>query len=317
MVVAINRLEFQVYEKLPSQPESNLKNVNAMTLRSRKEIQGPELVISKDKNEDRIEKELEDEGMRNASPKVIPDSIIRIGTNSSSFPSRLEKPKKQDKEKEILEVFARCLCVNKKKLRGDEHIVVGGNVSVILQKKLPTKCGDPGHLKEIEIIIQLVDYTFAYPDGVVENVLVQVDELIFPANFYVLYMDDGSAPNPSPIILGRPFLSTAQTKIDISNGTLTMKFDGEIVHFNIFDIMKYPVNSHSVFAIHAINHSVQEFSEFACRDKSKVTTNKYQGMKAIYEVKRNRKLRKKTAFNGYLDLGGEPPITRKIELHPD
>ena len=105
MVIAINRLESQIYEKLSSQPELNLKNVSVMTLRSEKKIQGSEVVIPKDKNEDRIDKELEEEGMRNVNPKVIVDSIIRVGTNSPPFPSRLEKSKKQDKEKEILEIF--------------------------------------------------------------------------------------------------------------------------------------------------------------------------------------------------------------------
>ena len=78
--------------------------------------------------------------MRNVNPKVIPDSIIRVGTNSPPFPSRLEKPKKEGEKNEILEVFqkvainislldaikqvpkyAKCLknlYVNKKKLRG-------------------------------------------------------------------------------------------------------------------------------------------------------------------------------------------------------
>ena len=83
-----------------------------------------------------------------------------------------------------------------------------------------------------------------------------------------------------------------------------MEFDGEIVHFNIFDTMEYLVNFHSVFVIHAINSSVQEFYEFACWDKFKVATSKYQGMKAIYEMKMNKKSRKKAALNGYLDSGG-------------
>ena len=169
--------------------------------------------------------------------------------------------------------------------------MVGENVSTILQRKLPPKCEDPdmftipckiGHskitnvmldlgvsinvmlksmydslnlglLKETRVIIQLADRTFAYPDGVIENVLVPIDELIFLANFYVLYMDVRSAPSPSPIILGRPFLSTSQTKIDVSKGTLIMEFDEKVVHFYIFDTMTHPINSHSVFAIHAIN----------------------------------------------------------------
>ena len=44
--------------------------------------------------------------------------------------------------------------------------------------------------------------------------------------------------------------------IDVSKGTLTMKFDEEIVHFNIFDKMKHSIHSHSVFVIHAINPTI-------------------------------------------------------------
>ena len=69
-------------------------------------------------------------------------------------------------------------------------------------------------------------------------------------------MNDERSLNPSPIILGRPFLNIARTKINISKGILTMKFDREVAHFNIFNEMKYPINSQFVFAIHAINPSV-------------------------------------------------------------
>ena len=61
----------------------------------------------------------------------------------------------------------------------------------------------------------------------------------------------------------------------------------------------------------------KNFMSFGCRGKFKVPANKYQGMKAIYEVKMSRKFRKKIALNGYLDLRGGSLITRKIELHPD
>ncbi|XP_027090501.1 uncharacterized protein [Coffea arabica] len=377
MATKINHLESQVNGRLPSQPELNLKNVSAMTLRSEKEVQGPELVTPKDKDEEKIEKELEAENTSTKNPTVLPDPIIDVKTNPPPFPCRLEKSKKQDKEKEILEVFRkveiniplldaikqvpkyakflRDLCVNRKRLRGDERIIVGESVSAVLQKKLPPKCENPGRftvpckigntlirntlldlgasinvmpkpmyaflnlgpLKETEIIIQLADRTNAYPDGLIEDVLVKVNELIFPADFYVFDMDDDHSPDPSPLLLGRPFLSTAQTKIDVNKGTLSMKFNGELVHFNIFDTMEYPINSHPVFAIHAINPSVQEFSEFACRDKFKFTENKYKGMEALHEVKRSRKLRKKAALKGYLDPGGRPPISKKTELHPD
>lgn len=46
-----------------------------------------------------------------------------------------------------------------------------------------------GELKDDGVIIQLADRSNAYPKGVLEDVLVQVNNLIFPADFYVLEMD--------------------------------------------------------------------------------------------------------------------------------
>ena len=44
----------------------------------------------------------------------------------------------------------------------------------------------------------------------------------------------------SLILLGRPFMKTAMTKIDVHAGTLTMEFDGEITNFSINDPKKFP-----------------------------------------------------------------------------
>ena len=40
-------------------------------------------------------------------------------------------------------------------------------------------------------MIQLADRSNAYPDGVLEYILVQVSELVFPVDFYVLDMGGG------------------------------------------------------------------------------------------------------------------------------
>ena len=55
----------------------------------------------------------------------------------------------------------------------------------------------------------------AYPKGVVEDVLVQVNDLVFPADFYVLDMENGD--QTTPILLGKPFLKTSKIKIDVRN----------------------------------------------------------------------------------------------------
>ena len=49
-----------------------------------------------------------------------------------------------------------------------------------------------GELKQDGVIIQLADRSNVYPKGVLEDVLVQVNHLIFLADFYVLEMEDSS-----------------------------------------------------------------------------------------------------------------------------
>ena len=52
-------------------------------------------------------------------------------------------------------------------------------------------------------------------------------------------MEEGFSRGSIPIILGRPFMKTARTKIDVYAGTLSMEFGDIVVHFNILDAMKH------------------------------------------------------------------------------
>ncbi|XP_027166603.1 uncharacterized protein LOC113766630 [Coffea eugenioides] len=335
MTTTINRLESHVYEKLISQPEVNPRNISAMTLRSGKEVEGPKVTNLKSKSEDEIEKEIEEEGHIRGGPEVTLTLSIPVKSNLPPFPCRLAKTKKAEKEKEILDVFKKVeiniplleaikqvpkyakflkdLCTHKRKLRGDKRVAVGENVSAMLQRKLPPKCGDPGMftipckigntpirkamldlgasinvmpktifaslnlgpLKEIAIIIQLADRTNVYPEELVDDVLVQINELVFPADFYILDMEDEKSLNPSPILLGRLFLSTARTKIDVNEGTLAMELDGETVNFNIFEAMKYPEESNSVFGLSVVEPFVQEIFELDGKDALEVALMKH------------------------------------------
>ncbi|XP_071906833.1 uncharacterized protein [Coffea arabica] len=298
----------------------------------------------KSKSEDEIEKEIEDEGHIRGGPEVTLTPSIPVKSNLPPFPCRLAKTKKAEKEKEILDVFRRVeiniplleaikqvpkyskflknLCTHKRKLRRDERVAVEENVSAMLQRKLPPKCGDPGMftipckigntpirkamldlgasinvmpkiifaslnlgpLKEIAIIIQLTDRTNAYLEGLVEDVLVQVNKLVFPADFYILDMGDEKSLNPSPILLDRPFISTARTKIDVNEGTLSMKFDGETVNFNIFEVMKYPEESNSIFALSVIEPLVQETFELDGKDALEVALTKHLELGVTLDV---------------------------------
>ncbi|KAL0284562.1 UNVERIFIED_CONTAM: hypothetical protein Sradi_7194000 [Sesamum radiatum] len=113
-----------------------------------------------------------------------------------------------------------------------------------------------GSLKETCVVLQLADRSIVYPEGVLEDVLVQVNELVFSADFYVINMMDNS-PNSTSILLGRSFLKTSKTKIDVDAGILSMEFDNEVVSFSIGDTMQNSHDVHSIFLIDFIDTLVQ------------------------------------------------------------
>ncbi|XP_024046398.1 uncharacterized protein LOC112498899 [Citrus sinensis] len=85
--------------------------------------------------------------------------------------------------------------------------------------------------------LQLTDISHAYLEGKIEDVLVNVDKFIFPVDFIVL---DLEADKDVPIILGKPFLITGKTLIDVQKMELTMQVNDQQVIFNMVDAMKSP-----------------------------------------------------------------------------
>ncbi|XP_062103849.1 uncharacterized protein LOC133814964 [Humulus lupulus] len=94
-----------------------------------------------------------------------------------------------------------------------------------------------GEARPTTVTLQLADRSMAHPEGKIEDVLVQVDKFIFPADFIIL---DYEADREVPIILGRPFLATGRTLIDVQNGELTMRVNDQQVTFSVFKAMKFP-----------------------------------------------------------------------------
>ncbi|GKA24558.1 reverse transcriptase domain-containing protein [Tanacetum coccineum] len=67
-------------------------------------------------------------------------------------------------------------------------------------------------LKPTQMSVRLVDRSFQYPVGITENMLVEVGKFTFPADFVILKMGEDSKV---PLILGRPFLHTAEAVIRV------------------------------------------------------------------------------------------------------
>ncbi|GKB27985.1 reverse transcriptase domain-containing protein, partial [Tanacetum coccineum] len=74
-------------------------------------------------------------------------------------------------------------------------------------------------LKPTKMSVRLADRSFQYPVGIAENMLVEVGKFTFPADFVILEMEEDSKV---PLILGRPFLHTADAIIRVKQKQLNL-----------------------------------------------------------------------------------------------
>ncbi|KAM2889737.1 hypothetical protein FF1_013323 [Malus domestica] len=242
--------------RLPSStipnPKGGFESAKAITLRSGKEV-GAGSSSKTGHNEDEI-LQMEEEESRPSTAKVVPplpqapstpnlSNSSNKGKNVSNsvhtnvfpsnvpFPSRFMQMKKEEAEKDILETF-RKVQVNIPLLDAIKQVPR-------YAKFLKELCTTRKRMSTKEV----------------------VNHLVFPADFYVLEMDESDHAPSLPILLGRPFMKTARTKIDVYSGTLSMEFDGEVVNFNLSDSIKYPSEDHSCFSIDIIDSLAQGYLE--------------------------------------------------------
>ncbi|XP_040956096.1 uncharacterized protein [Gossypium hirsutum] len=190
--------------------------------------------------------------------------MLRSGKNDSTNIEEVKRTRKFLKHLGMSRSIFRCWTPSSK-YHGNERVNVDENVYAVLQRKMPANAKIGAC-----VIIQLADRSVVHPEGVLEDVLVKVNELIFPANFYVIKMEEDITPGSSDLLLGRPLLTTASTKIDVRSGTLTMEFDREIVKFNVYDAISHPNKILSVNRIDIIDYLVEENYESIYGDDSEL-----------------------------------------------
>ena len=135
-----------------------------------------------------------------------------------------------------------------------------------------------GELKPTNITLSLADRSVKIPKGIVEDVLVKVDKFYYPVDFVVLDTEPfASGPNHVPIILGRPFLATANAIINRRNGVMQLTFDNMTLELNIFHLSHKhkPVEgdqegSNEVYSFgqNTGNPKVHELQELANQDEA-------------------------------------------------
>ncbi|KAL8155198.1 hypothetical protein AgCh_000542 [Apium graveolens] len=187
--------------------------------------------------------------------------------------------------------FMKGILSRKVKLDDLETVGLTEECGAVLQQKLPPKLKDPGSFtilctigkvtfdrclcdlgssinlmplsifKQLDLLdpkptymtLYLADRSITYPRGIVEDVLVKVDKLIFLANFVIL---DFEEDKKIPIILRRPFLATGRTLIDVQKGELTMRVLDKDVTFNVFNAVKFPTNNEECLKVELVDSVV-------------------------------------------------------------
>ena len=94
-----------------------------------------------------------------------------------------------------------------------------------------------GELILTAITLQMDDKSMARPKCVLKDVLVKVGKFIFPVDFVIMKKEEDTQV---PIFLGRPFLATGATLIDVQKDELTLRVGDEAVHFNLNKSLEQP-----------------------------------------------------------------------------
>nr|GEX95362.1 reverse transcriptase domain-containing protein [Tanacetum cinerariifolium] len=100
------------------------------------------------------------------------------------------------------------------------------SLSIWKKLRLPT-------LNDTKIVLELADRTISKPTGVAENVFVKVGKFYFPVDFIVLdFVNNQSIP----LILGRPFLSTAHAIINVFEREIIIRQNQQSLTIQCSDI---------------------------------------------------------------------------------
>ncbi|CAN6552448.1 unnamed protein product [Malus baccata var. baccata] len=260
--------------KLPSltdvNPKGGFESAKAITLRSGQEVgSDPSPSKSNQKEDKNMQSEEKEQGLPLAR---IEQSLLQQPTHLNSttkgklgsisitsnsiptnapFPRRFMQSKKDESDKDILDTFRK------------------------VQVNIPLLDA----IKQVPKYAKFLKELCTTRKRASNKEVVRVNHIVFPADFYVLEMEDSNHSPQLPILLGRPFMKTARTKIDVFKRTLTMEFDGEVSDFNISDAMRYPHDGHSCFSIDVIDSWAQEFLDDLSEDALEKTLTQSIGLK--------------------------------------
>ena len=247
--------------------------------------------------------------------------------------------------------FLKDLCTVKRQTNVPQKAFLTEHLSSILQNKIPIKYKDPGSptisctigdnvfdrvlldlgasvnllpysiyvelglgsLKATPVTLQLADRSVRIPRGIIENVLVKVDKFYFPVDFIVL--DTQPVTNlrdQIPVILGRPFLATANALINCRNGVMKLSFGNMTVELNVFNANQQPHELEDLCDVNMIDGLMDNSFEHCSSDdpleKSGITVVKNDDNELV-------PTRMQNGWSICIDFRKLNSVTRKYQFH--
>ncbi|KAI3766148.1 hypothetical protein L2E82_16199 [Cichorium intybus] len=251
--------------------------------------------------------------------------------------------------------FLKDLLTNRKKLEEASNVILNEQCSAAMLNKLPKKMTDPGSLtlpcqfgnltfshaladsgasinlmpysfyskldlpepKPTRMAIHLANKSITYPRGIVEDLLVKVDKFVFPADFVVLDMEEDEQV---PIILGRPFLSTARALVDIRESKLTLRVGTDAITFGIDQSMKHSKTcDDAVYFVDTFDTILEdELQELEKRNLESMMPMEEEEFNANEEIEKLEKLLKVPSNSSTTNENqdSEPKTPNLNTLHP-
>ncbi|KAK1430664.1 hypothetical protein QVD17_13567 [Tagetes erecta] len=143
---------------------------------------------------------------------------------------------------------------------------------------------DFGPLQKADTTVVLADLTLKLPRGIVNDVIIKVGEFYYPVDFLVLDYESSIKGKQPNVILGRPFLRTANAQINCGDGSVVMTFGNRKLRFNVFANLSDSLVDNECFMADIIDGCVSPYTSCVSEDTTIETCFMYDRLK-MEEIK--------------------------------
>ena len=124
-----------------------------------------------------------------------------------------------------------------------------------MPRKIAERLYIASEIKYTPVKLLLADRSIIKPQGVIENVCVDIREVILPCDFFII---DIEVDDKVLLILGRPFLATGDAWVGVKDKIMIFQVNRKTVILNMDRVMRYPSESKNLESVDVVTQSVME-----------------------------------------------------------